>query len=73
MAPEQIQYEYKFPICAEHAARLQNLEQLQDQHREDLAAAADKLDSLKNWLLGVLATSVLSLLGIVWTLLRHGK
>lgn len=66
MTPELIERCSPYP-CAVHAERLHNIADKQAQLDERATLIDEKLDKLKYWIMGTLATSVFTLLGVLLT------
>jgi hypothetical protein len=56
---------------ADHGARITSLESGREAERKERQRLDDKLDGIKNWIMGTLAAALLSLLGTVLSLLKH--
>jgi hypothetical protein len=55
----------------EAAAQKEDLSRLADVQRTDAITLGGKIDGLRNWIMGVLATALLALVGVVINMLRH--
>jgi hypothetical protein len=56
------------PHIAAHQRSIEDMQKDQESQSKAIERVADKVDSLKTWLLGALLTSSLSLLGIILNL-----
>ena len=54
---------------ANHEARIVGLERMNEERRASLLRIEDKLDGQTKWLMGVMASAILSLLATVFALL----
>ena len=51
------------PLCAVHSSRIEALEHVQERILNTVERLMDKLDTIRNLMIGTLATAVVSLLG----------
>lgn len=58
---------------ATHAAQIAVLTQRADNGKSQLDRIEDKLDAVRNWLLGAVLSASLALIAIVVTLLHHAR
>lgn len=56
---------------ADHEARIENLEKADEQRRDGIQRIEDKVDGNTRWLMGVMASTILTLVSIVVALLSH--
>lgn len=56
---------------ADHEARIENLEKADEQRRDGIQRIKDKVDGNTRWLMGVMASTILTLVSIVVALLSH--
>lgn len=71
MNPAYPPSKYITPICAQHEQQLVDLVEWQKTQNGALQRLDDKMDSVRNWLMGAVFSTCLCLLGIVFSLLKH--
>lgn len=58
-------------VCARHEEQINDLRAWQARQNGSLQRLEDKMDSLRNWLMGAVFSALLCVIGIVFSLLQH--